>query len=335
MLTLQEAEVFLLYRKYVLKKILLLKQNQLQNFLFMKKIFFLPALIIISCAAAFSQNKITQTRDVSGFTFVHLQIPATVYVTQENHFSVQVSATQEVLDKINTDVEDRALEISGEQNDLWKNKNDSWKGKEDIVIYISMPKPNGLQVYGSGSIRAQNNFITDYLSIEVHGSGEIVLKDFKTEKAEVSLRGSGNIEQGNCLAQGLVEELNGSGVIKVTSLMSTVMSLTLAGSGEIRIAQLQTEKLEATQGGSGTITLSKGMASSILLENAGSGEIIAGGVTGETVSAKVIGSGSISVGVVTALEASVAGSGSVSYSGSPASISKSVTGSGSVGKMQN
>src|SRR6185436_17073236 len=133
----------------------------------MKKILLL-SIIIISWSTTFSQNKITQTRDVSGFTFVHLQIPATVYVTQESHFSVQVSATQEVLDKINTDIEDHTLEISGEQNDLWKNKNDSWKEKQDIVIYISMPKPNGLQVYGSGSIRAQNNFITDYLSIEVH-----------------------------------------------------------------------------------------------------------------------------------------------------------------------
>jgi hypothetical protein len=66
------------------------------------------------------------------------------------------------------------------------------------------------------------------------------------------------------------------------------------------------------------------------LITAGSGSISASEVVGKNVSASVTGSGSISVGVLDALEASIAGSGSVIYKGSPSVIHKSITGSGSV-----
>ena len=300
----------------------------------MKKLLLLITILFTTAVSGFSQTKITQTRDVSGFTFVQLEIPATVYITQENHFSVQVSASQELLDKINTEMKDNTLEISSEKDNNWKNfKGDFWKDKGDVIIYISMPKPNGLQVSGSGIVKAQNNFTTDYLEIEVHGSGMIDLKDFKAEKASIIVQGSGMIKQQNGVASGLVEEVHGSGNIGAASLMSSVTSISLEGSGNIKINQLQSEKLEASLGGSGSITVIKGTASSTVLEDVGSGEIVAGDLVAGTVSAKVAGSGSISIGVVDVLEASVSGSGNVRYKGNPANVSKSVSGSGSVSRL--
>lgn len=297
----------------------------------MKKTLVLFLALIIS-VKVFSQSKITQTREVTGFTFIHLEMAATVYVTQENHFNVQVAASQDLLERINTDVDENTLEITIGKNSSGKN-NDSRYDKEDVIIYISMPKPNGLEVYGSGTIKAQNNFLTDYLNLEVHGSGSIVMKDFKTQKADVSVEGSGEINQHNAIAQGLVEEVHGSGRIVAASLMSTMISLSVNGSGDMKTDQIQSEKLEAAVHGSGNIRLLAGTASNILLEIVGSGNIISGDVVGGTVSADMSGSGSISIGVMDALNASVAGSGAVRYKGNPSNISKSISGSGSVSKM--
>jgi len=293
---------------------------------------FLFLVALTSAFTGIAQNKITQTREASNFTFVKLKIPATVYVTQENRFSVQVSASGEMLENISTEVEDNTLEIINAASDS-KSKSDWWKDKSDVIIYISMPKPNGLVVLGSGTIKAQNNFTTDYLNAEVHGSGIIELKDFKTEKSEIDVEGSGIIKMQTGFSQGMVLEVQGSGIIQATSLMTNVMSLSLAGSGNLKIDQVQSEKLEATVGGSGSISISKGTASNILLENRGSGEISAGDLVGETVSAKVTGSGDISISVVTALDASVTGSGSVRYKGNPANLSKNINGSGSVNRF--
>ena len=296
------------------------------------KTLLLVLLVLITTLKVFSQDKTTQTREVNAFTFIHLEIPATVYVTQENHFNVQVAASPELLEKINTDVEDNTLEISGEKTSSWKN-NEGRNGKEDVIIYISMPKPNGLLVYGSGIIKAQNNFMSDYLNLEVHGSGTIVMKDFKTQKADLNVEGSGEIYQQNAIAQGLVEEVHGSGRIIAASLMSSVISLSINGSGDIKTDHIQSEKLEASVYGSGNIRLVNGTVSNILLEIVGSGNIISGDVIGGTVSAAMSGSGSISIGVLDALNATVAGSGSVRYKGNPSNISKSITGSGSVSKI--
>ena len=297
----------------------------------MKKLLLL-LLVLITSVKVFSQNKTTQTREVTGFTFIHLEIAATVYVTQENHFSVQVAASPDLLEKINTDVEDNTLEITAEKNNSWKNI-DLRKGMEDVIIYISMPKPNGLDVYGSGMIKAQNNFLTDYLNMEVHGSGDIVMKDFKTQKADVNVEGSGEIHLQNAIAQGLVEEVHGSGRIISASLMSSMISLSVNGSGDMKTEHIQSEKLEAAVHGSGNIRLVTGTSGNILLEIVGSGNIISGDVVGGTVSATMSGSGSISIGVMDALTASVAGSGTVHYKGNPSNISKSINGSGSVSKM--
>jgi hypothetical protein len=299
----------------------------------MKKMIIILLAITIPATRVLSQNKTSETRDLSGFTSVVLEIPATVYVTQENHFKVQVSANSSYLEKINTTVEDHQLHISCEECNNWKNKSELWKDREDVIIYISLPKINGLNVEGSGAIKAQNNFITDYFIVGVEGSGSADIKDFKAEKGELSVEGSGTISVANGVAGGLVANVNGSGNITGASLSGSMMSLSIAGSGELKVSELHSEKSEITIGGSGSITLSKGTSGKILIENNGSGDISGYDLVGGTVSATVAGSGGITIGVIDALDASIVGSGTIRYKGNPASISTNINGSGSVNKM--
>jgi len=283
--------------------------------------FFLP--FLIQATKAQNSSKTSQTRDVGEFTAVELQMAATVHVTQDNHFSIQVSAPQDVLDKIITEVDDNTLQIYVKQKD-W------WKLKSDVIVNITMPKPNKLQVEGSGTITAENNFITDFITLQVEGSGKIIMKDYKTQKAKIGVYGSGEILQANAVAEGMVAEVEGSGAIEVSSFTCSLSSISLSGSGNIGIDQLSAESLEADLGGSGVIEIKKGTAAKILTEVNGSGKIIAGDLVGKTVSAKIAGSGNISVGVLDALDASVVGSGNVNYKGNPSNVSKNISGSGSV-----
>jgi hypothetical protein len=65
----------------------------------------------------------------------------------------------------------------------------------------------------------------------------------------------------------------------------------------------------------------------------GSGNIDAADVMSQAVKASVAGSGTIKIWVNGSLDADVEGSGDVYYKGTPSSIHKSVTGSGSVSSM--
>lgn len=294
----------------------------------MKKIIHLSLFLAFgNLAIAQSTGKTTQTRDVSAFTSVELQMAATVYITQSNNFSVQVSSREDMLDKIITSVDDNSLKI-------YTNQKDWWKMKADVIVYINMPKPNQLHVYGSGIINVQNNLTTDFLSLEVHGSGMIKTLDYKTSKAEANVYGSGVIRQQNIVADGLVENIEGSGMIESLSISTRSVSLNLEGSGVIKSGNITSVNLETAGAGSGYIEIKKGMVQNIIMETAGSGSIDADDLAGQTVSAKVTGSGNISITVVEGLAAEISGSGSVRYKGSPANISKSVNGSGTVSQMK-
>jgi len=292
----------------------------------------LIAIIILSATASVTnaQSKVNQTRDVTGFNSVELKMAGTVYITQDNHFSVQVSASQDLLDHISTEVDDDNLKIWIDSKDWSKN---FWKDKGDVIINITMPKINGLHVNGSGIIKVQNNILTDELSLDIHGSGEINLGELKAGKCEIGVYGSGSIDIDKAVAENIEQELEGSGDISAGSLLGTMISISLAGSGNIKFENVSSQKLQVNSEGSGDIKITKGVVNDLSLATDGSGSISASELVGKNVSAAVAGSGSISVGVLDSLDASIAGSGSVVYKGSPQNISRNISGSGSVRQM--
>jgi hypothetical protein len=88
-------------------------------------------------------------------------------------------------------------------------------------------------------------------------------------------------------------------------------------------------ELEASLAGSGEITL-EGRCSDLRARGQGSGNINAKRLIADNASVSTAGSGDISVFTSGRLDASVAGSGNVIYTGDPANVSTSVAGSGEV-----
>jgi Putative auto-transporter adhesin, head GIN domain len=103
--------------------------------------------------------------------------------------------------------------------------------------------------------------------------------------------------------------VEGSGNISVTGINSPTLTVRLPGSGTIHAAGT-TARLDVGIGGSGTVVLSR---------------LIARDAT-----ASIDGSGSIVLTATHSLDASISGSGSILYTGNPAQVSKSVSGSGTI-----
>ena len=103
--------------------------------------------------------------------------------------------------------------------------------------------------------------------------------------------------------------VQGSGNISVTGINSPSLVVRLPGSGTIHAAGT-TARLDAAIGGSGTALLSR---------------LIARDAT-----ASIDGSGSIVLTATHSLDASISGSGTILYTGNPAQVTKSVTGSGTI-----
>ncbi len=122
----------------------------------------------------------------------------------------------------------------------------------------------------------------------------------------------------------------GSGSFTSTNTITTNETITtsIAGSGNIDAA-IQSSELKADIAGSGNITL-KGTTKKVNFSIAGSGNFVLTDLIAEDVTGDIAGSGSAKVYANNLLEASIAGSGDIIYSGNPKDVKKNVAGSGKV-----
>ena len=122
----------------------------------------------------------------------------------------------------------------------------------------------------------------------------------------------------------------GSGDISVTAVQTPTLAVSGVGSGNIALRGVAIQTLTANISGSGNLSL-KGTGNTGSLTVSGSGDIDARDLTQQRATARATGSGGIRLSVVQSLEATVSGSGSIIYYGSP-TVNSNVTGSGRVSR---
>jgi hypothetical protein len=122
---------------------------------------------------------------------------------------------------------------------------------------------------------------------------------------------------------------HGSGNLHIDRLSAPKFESTIAGSGDLNIENAQIGSFSLRVAGSGDVVLA-GSADEARFGVAGSGDIHAKNFTARKVSVSISGSGDAHVTATEALEARVAGSGDITYSGHPHDVSRRVSGSGSV-----
>lgn len=122
-------------------------------------------------------------------------------------------------------------------------------------------------------------------------------------------------------------DLRGSGDLNVSSPGGPSLELSLAGSGDVRLDGAELGQLKARLAGSGDIWL-KGRADEASFSIAGSGDVHAADLSARRVGVDIAGSGDARVQASEVLDVRIAGSGDVTYGGSPAKVNSRVVGSG-------
>jgi len=121
----------------------------------------------------------------------------------------------------------------------------------------------------------------------------------------------------------------GSGDLQINRVSGPKFESSISGSGDLHIEHAQVGAFALSIAGSGDVVVS-GTADEARFGIAGSGDIDARNFPAKKVSVSISGSGDARVNATEMLEAKVAGSGDVTYSGHPHDISRRVSGSGSI-----
>jgi hypothetical protein len=209
-----------------------------------------------------SGNRVTETREVSGFDEVLLAGSGELYLEQGAEESLTVTADDNIMQYLKTDVEGDTLVLGFKDN-----VNVSLR--TPVVFKLTVRDLTSVTLAGSGKVVAQP-LDTTKLTINLPGSGEMRFEKVETGSLHATIAGSGTIEVESGSAES--EEINmvGSGDFKGKDFKVTDASTIIAGSGNIDVNC--NGELNAKILGSGNVRY-YGDPTSVKLDTAGSGEI--------------------------------------------------------------
>lgn len=188
---------------------------------------------------------------------------------------------------------------------------------------------------GSGVAATQTRDVPAFHSVELAGGNNVVIhvggKQSVVVKADDNLlnRVTTNVQSGTLVIGNTPGSLTTKSPMSVEVTVPTLNALTLAGGGNIVVNGIKAESLTVALSGSGNVTGS-GTATSLGVTLDGSGNVWFTRVAAKDVHAVLSGSGNIFITATKSLDASVPGSGTISYAGNPQVVTKSVTGSGAI-----
>jgi len=189
-------------------------------------------------------------------------------------------------------------------------------------------------VQGSGVAATQTRNVATFSSLDLAGSNSVTVVVGAAQSVVVHA-------DTNLISHVTTQVVGGTIVIGDTgsftartpmSIDVSVPSLTalnLSGDGQISVTGINVPQLTVTVSGSGQVSVA-GTAARLDVTLSGEGEAQLGQLVAQDVHAVVSGSGLIQVTATTSLDAAVPGTGTIVYSGSPAQVTTSVTGTGAI-----
>ena len=187
---------------------------------------------------------------------------------------------------------------------------------------------------GTGTETAQARHLAAFNSVDLAGSNNVTIH--VGGKQSVVVRADSNLlhrvttqVHGGTLVIGTTGSITTKSPMSVQISMPSLTALTLSGSGNISAANIQAQRLNVTLPGSGVVHAS-GTSARLDVSLGGSGDAQLQQLTARYVHAILSGSGRIAVHPTNTLQASVSGSGAIMYSGNPAHVTRSITGSGAI-----
>lgn len=271
----------------------------------MKKYLSLVLITLLFVSVVSAQTR--ATRNVGDFTKVAFRIPGKLYLKQGNTPKVEIEASSELLEAIETKVEGNQLVIQtpGKWNS-WK-----WSDSEKINVYVTVKNLEGVAVSGSGELIGEGIFRAANLKLSVSGSGSMKLQVEASGEVGADVSGSGNLTvKGK--SKSFNSDVSGSGRVLMDMEVDGLANFGISGSG----------KIEAS-----------GKAERVKTSISGSGKVLGENFQTNVCTIRISGSGNVNIAVKDELDASISGSGSVRYKGDPAKVNSHASGSGRVSKM--
>lgn len=187
---------------------------------------------------------VDENRNLAKFTGVDLKMDATIKFVKDTNYFCIVSAQENVLDVLETEVRAGTLKV-GVETGVWLRRH------SPITIEVHAPSIENIEISGSGNFNSDAELSANTLDLRISGSGKMQVKSVKASKLNVEISGSGsvNVNEGN--ADDVYISVSGSGKIEAREVLMNYCDVNISGSGSAYVNVLK--KLYASISGSGSV----------------------------------------------------------------------------------
>ena len=186
---------------------------------------------------------VLQTRTLNDCGGIHLAMAADVKIIKDSIYKLEISAQQNILDIITTEVSGGILTINTKNINIYKTK--------PIAISVHMPSLKNVEISGSGNMNSNDIWSAETFESRVSGSGNISISGINATNIYSTISGSGDINFLSGTSANSYLKVSGSGNCKTENLVSKNVEATISGSGDIYCNAI--DDLNATISGSGNI----------------------------------------------------------------------------------
>ncbi len=185
------------------------------------------SILLFSCSKvkiAGTGTVLTEQRNVSDFYSVKVMGSTKVYISQGLSFNVSAKAYENILQILQTRVENGVLIIDFKNNSNVTNDNSE--------VTITMPSISSLTIDGDGSISTLGIFTSiNNLSVSLSGAGSININKATAINYIINISGSGDVNSFGVLAENAIVKINGSGNASLS--LTGSLNANISGSGNI------------------------------------------------------------------------------------------------------
>jgi hypothetical protein len=213
-----------------------------------------------------SGNVVNAQVQLSGVTRVEIDGPGQLVVVQGATESLSITTDDNILERIETEVEDGELAISFERSGFTTLSR--IRPTEGIRFELTVPALEEIEVNGSVDVEL-DGWQGDRLAVEVNGTGDGVLEGLRLDELVVSINGASTFDVAGSVDRQEIE-VNGSGRYRAASLSSRETVIEINGDGEAIVRVRET--LDVDISGRGRIEY---IGSPAITEDiSGSGELV-------------------------------------------------------------
>jgi Putative auto-transporter adhesin, head GIN domain len=191
----------------------------------MKKIVYsIFAVVLVIVATQKVSAQADQNRQVSGFNSISSSGPFDVHVKINGTESLKISANSDIINEIETVVEDHKLEIRFKHHREWNHEH-----SDRIDVYVTAKSLSSLANAGSGAIKVDGTVSGENVNVTLSGSGNIT-SSVKSGNLHATITGSGSIQLNGSAGDAKVM-ISGSGEMNGKEFKTGSASVVITGSG--------------------------------------------------------------------------------------------------------